>query len=869
MKWFAIFSLSLSLFLCAISLPQSSFVSAIDFDGYGDYANTFNSPYFPTENGSLEAWVKVRAIVPPDNTLDLGDAFISKNEEQWNQGDFYFFFWFSNGKLTARIQNYPSHQNDIFSNTSFFQHLDVWIHVAFSWGTDGMKMYIDGVLQNDQNSITYSALNNSYNFYVGCNGYMLHNGTYVISDYFDGQIDELRIWNYQKTSEQILALWNSPLDSSYFVTSDSGLVGYWRFDELEDLGINNDGPDDVRDFSVLQNHLDLSGDAHLVPFTQLTTSIFEKTYGGLGDEKGVVIDKTTDGGFVIGGSTGGFSSSEDMYLVKLDSTGSIQWTKVYNSFGYDRIHGIKQTADGGYYISGYVGDGYGLFDMAIAKVDNIGNIVWSKSSGSVQAEEFRKLSLTADGGFLVAGYNASLGAGAKDVQAMKLSGNGDIEWAKTYGTWYEDFNSSCIVASDGNYVLAGAVDISGSYDIRPTLIKLDTLGNIIWAKYYSGYIEDWGRDLIETPDGGYLLSGDTRSYGYGGSRDIFLIKTDISGNVEWGRAYGGSGNELAYCVIMTSDLKFIISGSTSSFGFGGSDAFLMKVDLNGSAEWFHTYGGYTNDYAHDVIEAPDYGFVLTGRRSSNTLGGDDVYLVKTDANGYSYCAFGTFNPNVFSISNLEAINLNISTLDFISATNFTFTTITPNSAENTSCAIIPVELKSFLYELEDNKVLLKWSTATETNNMGFEIYRDEKEIGFVEGHGTTTEEQEYLFIDTNVPSGTYFYSLIQIDFDGTTENVGEIEVVVDNTPTEYSLTQNYPNPFNPTTNIKYTLPQDSYVVLNVYDVLGNKVTTLVNSHQQAGAYNVVFDGSNLSSGIYFYHLKAGEFTAIKKLLLLK
>ena len=93
---------------------------------------------------------------------------------------------------------------------------------------------------------------------------MLHNGTYLVTDFFDGQIDELRIWNYQKTGDEIISLWDSPLDSAYFITITSGLVGYWRFDDLEDLGVNNDGPDDIRDFSVLQNHLDLVGDAHLV-----------------------------------------------------------------------------------------------------------------------------------------------------------------------------------------------------------------------------------------------------------------------------------------------------------------------------------------------------------------------------------------------------------------------------------------------------------------------------------------------------------------------------------------------------------------------------------------------------------------------------
>ncbi len=242
----------------------SAFGKAIDFDGIGDYANTFNNPYLPTNNGTIEAWVKVRSILPPGG--NEGEVFISKNEEQWNLGDFYVFFDYSSGKLKSRIQASPDYQVDVISNNNFSQNSGTWFHYAFTWGSDGMKMYVNGELQNSQSNITFSALNNNYNFYIGGHGYMLHNGNYVVTDFFDGQMDELRIWNHQKTGEEISALMNAPLDNSYFTTSDSGLVGYWRFDQLEDLGINNDGADDVRDLSYLHNHLDLKNNTHLVSF---------------------------------------------------------------------------------------------------------------------------------------------------------------------------------------------------------------------------------------------------------------------------------------------------------------------------------------------------------------------------------------------------------------------------------------------------------------------------------------------------------------------------------------------------------------------------------------------------------------------------
>jgi hypothetical protein len=242
----------------------NAFGSVIDFDGEGDYANTLNNPYLDTPEGTMEAWVKVRSIIPPEGANDIGDAFLAKNEEQWNIGDFYAFFEYADGKLKSRVQAQPYYEIDVISNFNFWQNSNTWFHYAFTWGSNGMKMYINAELQINQSNSNFSALNNDYNIYVGGHGYKLHSGNYVVTDFFDGQIDELRIWNYQKTEEEISALMNLPLESNYYATSDSGLVGYWRFDVLEDLSINNDGPDDVRDLSISHNHFDLNGDAHLI-----------------------------------------------------------------------------------------------------------------------------------------------------------------------------------------------------------------------------------------------------------------------------------------------------------------------------------------------------------------------------------------------------------------------------------------------------------------------------------------------------------------------------------------------------------------------------------------------------------------------------
>jgi photosystem II stability/assembly factor-like uncharacterized protein len=182
---------------------------------------------------------------------------------------------------------------------------------------------------------------------------------------------------------------------------------------------------------------------------------------------------------------------------------------------------------------------------------------------------------------------------------------------------------------------------------------------------------------------------------------------------------------------------------------------------------------------------------------------------------------------------------------------------------------IPVELVSFNYTIESRNVILQWTTVTETNNMGFKILRDGSEIGYAAGSGTTTEPREYSFEDTEIQSGSYLYELIQIDFDGTSQKVGELEVTVDNMPLEYMLEQNYPNPFNPNTIIGFALPGTVKIKLSVYNTLGENVVVLEEGFRESGYYQTEFDGGNLPSGIYFYTLSSDNFSSTKKMILLK
>ena len=189
-----------------------------------------------------------------------------------------------------------------------------------------------------------------------------------------------------------------------------------------------------------------------------------------------------------------------------------------------------------------------------------------------------------------------------------------------------------------------------------------------------------------------------------------------------------------------------------------------------------------------------------------------------------------------------------------------------------SIGVLPVELTAFSAFQTRNIVTLEWSTATEVNNYGFEIQRfadnNWVKIGFVSGHGNSNSVKNYSFIDITPLVGTSQYHLKQLDNDGKSKYSYAVTVVVA-APSIYQLNQNFPNPFNPTTVITYQIPSAGQVSLKVYDSIGKLVTTLVDKIQEAGKFTINFDGNNLSNGIYFYKLQTGNYSSVKKMLILK
>jgi hypothetical protein len=305
----------------------------------------------------------------------------------------------------------------------------------------------------------------------------------------------------------------------------------------------------------------------------------------------------------------------------------VRFAKTYGVRGWDVAYSVRQTSDSGYIVVGRT-----LGDVLLIKTDAKGNIQWAKAYGGKNVVDARFFQQTSDGGYIVAGYTNSFGAGGIDIFLIKTDANGNVSWAKTYGGTGDDIARSVQQTSDGGYILAGETNSFGVGGRDIFLIKTDANGNVSWAKTYGGTGYDTARSVRQTSDGGYIVAGYTNSFGAGG-RDIFLIKTDANGNVSWAKTYGGTGNDHAFSIQQTSDGGYIVAGETRSFGAGSWDVFLVKTDANGNIQWAKTYGGTWADWAQSVQQTSDGGYIVASATFSFGAGNFDIFLVKTDANG--------------------------------------------------------------------------------------------------------------------------------------------------------------------------------------------------------------------------------------------
>lgn len=311
---------------------------------------------------------------------------------------------------------------------------------------------------------------------------------------------------------------------------------------------------------------------------------------------------------------------------------SVKWTRTFDSGGDDEAYSVE-VSDDGYIFAGITNSsGVGKYDAWLIKTDSFGEVQWNRTYGGLFNDRANSLVTTIDGGYAFAGSTNSYGAGNADVWLVRVDYNGDMLWNKTYGGPLDDHSWSLVVTSDGGYALLCDTTSYGGGGSDVWLIKVNSSGDIEWNQTYGGNDFESVSTIIRTNEGGYALAASTTSFGEGSS-DFWLIKVDSYGNVEWNQTYGGSGVEFANSLVETSDGGYALAGSTSALVTGNADVWLVKVDSLGNSEWNQTYGGPIADYCDSMVSSYDGGYTLACNTQTPTFGDGDFWLAKVDSLG--------------------------------------------------------------------------------------------------------------------------------------------------------------------------------------------------------------------------------------------
>ena len=360
---------------------------------------------------------------------------------------------------------------------------------------------------------------------------------------------------------------------------------------------------------------------------------------------------TSDDGDVSGNNGSGFGSISDYWLVKIDASGNIQWEGNYGGSNDDEAYSVQQTNDGGYIVAGETNsddvdvsgnNGTGTFlgaDFWLVKLDSSGTIQWEGNYGGSNGDEAYSVQQTNDGGYIVAGESISDDGdvsgnnGQNDFWVLKLDASGTILWEGNYGGSDDDRARSIQQTDDGGYIVAGESlsddgDISennGGFDYW--VVKLDASGTILWEGNYGGSDDDRARSIQQTDDGGYIVAGETTiaetPSWQDDDLDYWLVKLDTSGTILWEENYGGSDYDVAYSVQQTDDGGYIMVGESNSDdgdvsgNNGNEDYWLVKVNASGTIQWEENYGGGNGDIGKSVQQTDDGGYILAGSYLTN------------------------------------------------------------------------------------------------------------------------------------------------------------------------------------------------------------------------------------------------------------
>ncbi len=374
------------------------------------------------------------------------------------------------------------------------------------------------------------------------------------------------------------------------------------------------------------------------PHTDETTpepaASFNLTFGGGDRDRGINLIQTRDDGYaIVGYSSSGEADGEDIYLVRLDSQGKMLWARLYGGEGDDNGWDLLERADGGFIILGFTDSfGAGGVDMYLISTDADGEILWERTYGAAGDEFGWSLAPAGDGGYVLCGQSDSFGAGMEDGYLVRVDDTGEEIWSQTFGGPVEDRLFSIDQSGDGGFILTGTTRSFGAGSRDVYLLKTDSSGDLQWMQTFGEARDDVGHAVQGTADQGFIVTGYTRSFETA-NYDTWLLKTNQDGIAEWQKFFGGPGDDRAIYGEQTTDGGYVFTGYTKSFDASGWDILLVRSDDSGEVIWYQTFGGVADDTGYTVRETRDHGFILTGETYSDGEGGGDMVVLKVDQGG--------------------------------------------------------------------------------------------------------------------------------------------------------------------------------------------------------------------------------------------
>ncbi len=476
-----------------------------------------------------------------------------------------------------------------------------------------------------------------------------------------------------------------------------------------------------------------------------------------------------------------------------------------------------------------------LASMIIASAQPNPATLWTRTFGGPGSSKAFDVQLTSDGGYILAGYTDEFGAGLFDMYVIKIDSLGDTLWTRTYGGREFENAQAIQETTDDGFIIVGQTNSYGVGLDDFFLVKIDSGGDTLWTRVFGTSYDDRAYAVQQTIDGGYIIAGSTRTSTSSNS-DILVLKTDSLGNYIWSSIYGGNASENVNSVFQISNDEFIIGGNTYSYGLGYSEFYLLMIDSYGDTLWTRTYGTEYYEEAFSTQPTLDGGYIMVGNfEYPEEVRG--IYIVKTNS----------FGDTMWTRIIEDSIS--------------TYTRAKAIYQTTDGGYIIAGEIigpfYGYFYVIKTNEIgQIQWSRSYpyEEYTRAYSI-KQTSDNGYIiagkAGHDFFPNKDVYI-----IKTGTDLLLHTQESFTTLLTDC-------------YILQAPYPNPFNASTTIPYTLSRRTHVKISIHNLLGREVASLEDHLKYPGLYNVTWNADRVSSGIFFCRMQAGNNIQVRKLLHLK